>query len=109
MLKLYALATRAFLRLTGARRQVLEDGPVSLVYYSVGPAEGEPWVLLHGLGAVAATWAPVMRALGRGCRVIVPELSALGGTRAPRAGLGGMGGGGTVARALAQVPGGRSV
>jgi pimeloyl-ACP methyl ester carboxylesterase len=109
MLKLYALAARAFLRLTGARRQVLEDGPVSLVYYSVGPAEGEPWVLLHGLGAVAATWAPVMRALGRGCRVIVPELSALGGTRAPRAGLGVMRGAWTIARLIEKELGGRPV
>ena len=109
MLKLYALATRALLRLTGARRQVLEDGPVSLVYYVLGPAEGEPWILLHGLGAVAATWAPVMRALGRGCRVIVPELSALGGTRAPRAGLGVMRGAWTMARLIEKELGGRPV
>mgnify|MGYP006218578597 CR=1 FL=1 len=63
MLKLYALASRLFLRLTGARRRVLEDGPVSLVYYAAGPVRGEPWVLLHGLGGVgvpqlheAPTW-----------------------------------------------------
>jgi pimeloyl-ACP methyl ester carboxylesterase len=107
MLKLYALATRLFLRLTGARRHVLEDGPVSLVYYSLGPARGEPWVLLHGLGAVAATWAPVMRALCNGCRVLVPELSALGGTKAPRAGLGVMRGAWTVARLIEKELGGR--
>jgi len=109
VLKLFALATRAFLRLTGARRQVLEDGQVSLVYYTLGPAEGEPWVLLHGLGAVAATWAPVMRALGRGCRVIVPELSALGGTRAPRAGLSVMRGAWIIARLIEKELGGRPV
>ena len=109
MLKLFALATRMLLRLTGARRKVLEDGPVSLVYHTLGPAEGEPWVLLHGLGAVAATWAPVMRALGKGCRVIVPELSALGGTRAPRAGLGVMRGAWTIARLIEKELGGRPV
>jgi len=54
----------------------------------LGPRGGEPWVLLHGLGSIAATWAPVMRGLRRGCRMIVPELSALGGTRCPGDGLG---------------------
>jgi pimeloyl-ACP methyl ester carboxylesterase len=61
---------------------------VTLVYYVVGPEDGEPWVLLHGLGSVAATWAPVMRGLRRSCRMLVPELSALGGTRCPGDGLG---------------------
>lgn len=109
MLKLYALAMGIFLRFLGVRRHVLEDGPVALVYYSLGPAKGEPWVLLHGLGAVAATWAPVMRSLCNGCRVIVPELSALGGTRAPRAGLGVMRGAWTVARLIEKELGGRPV
>jgi 3-oxoadipate enol-lactonase len=107
MLRLYALATALLLRLIGARRHRLDDGPVSLVYYSVGAAGGEPWVLLHGLGAVAATWLPVMRALCRGCRVLVPELSALGGTRAPRAGLGVMRGARVVARLIEKELGGR--
>jgi pimeloyl-ACP methyl ester carboxylesterase len=52
-------------------------------------AEGtvETWVMLHGLGGVAATWGPTLLALARGCRVVVPELSALGGTAAPGGGL----------------------
>ena len=107
MLKLFALANRLLLRLTGARRKVLEDDTISLVYYSMGPPEGEPWVLLHGLGAVAAAWVPVLRALGRGCRVLVPELSAMGGTRAPRAGLGVMRGAWTIARLIEKELGGR--
>jgi 3-oxoadipate enol-lactonase len=107
MLRLYALFTALLLRLIGARRHRLEDGPISLVYYRVGPAGGEPWVLLHGLGAVAATWLPVMRALRRGCRVLVPELSALGGTRAPRAGLGVVQGAAMVARLIEAELGGR--
>ena len=61
---------------------------MSLVYYVIGPEDGEPWVLLHGLGSVAATWSPVMRGLRRSCRMLVPELSALGGTRCPGDGLG---------------------
>ncbi|HEX3127808.1 MAG TPA: alpha/beta hydrolase [Thermoanaerobaculia bacterium] len=103
LLRLYAQATRLSLRLMGAKRKVLEEGPtspISLVYYTVGPDDGEPWVLLHGLGAVAATWLPVMRALSRGCRVLVPELSSLGGTRSPRAGLGVLQGAWMVARLI---------
>lgn len=117
LLRLYAQATRLSLRLLGAKRKVLADGPISpispisLVYYDVGPADGEPWVLLHGLGAVAATWLPVMRALSAsgkaGCRVLVPELSLLGGTRGPRAGLGVLQGAWTVARLIEKELGGR--
>lgn len=107
MLKLYALATSLFLRLLGAHRHRIEDGDVSLVYYSLGPAKGEPWVLVHGLGAVAATWMPVMRALCRQCRVLVPEMSALGGTRAPRAGLGVMRGARMMAKLIEKELGGR--
>jgi 3-oxoadipate enol-lactonase len=109
MLKLYALLSSALLRVLGARRRRIEDGPVSLVYYTLGSAKGEPWVLLHGLGAVAATWLPVARALCRDCRLIIPELSALGGTRAPRAGLGVLQGAWTIARLIEKELGGRPV
>ncbi|HEY0514802.1 MAG TPA: alpha/beta hydrolase [Thermoanaerobaculia bacterium] len=92
LLKLFNQAVARYLRLLGARRRVLETGtetgPVSLAYYAIGPEAGEPWVLLHGLGSVAATWAPVMRRLRRSCRILVPELSALGGTRCPGGALG---------------------
>jgi pimeloyl-ACP methyl ester carboxylesterase len=88
MVRLFLLLTALYLRLLGARRRQLRRGSVSLVYYEIGPRGGEPWVLLHGLGSVAAGWGPVMRALRRNCRLIVPELSALGGTRCPGEGLG---------------------
>ncbi len=88
MARLFLLLTTLYLRLLGARRGQLRKGCVSLVYYEIGPRDGEPWVLLHGLGSVAAGWGPVMRALRQGCRMIVPELSALGGTRCPGEGLG---------------------
>jgi pimeloyl-ACP methyl ester carboxylesterase len=86
--RLFVLLTALYLRLLGARRELLSKGSVSLVYHEIGPRDGEPWVLLHGLGSVAAGWGPVMRALRRNCRMIVPELSALGGTRCPGEGLG---------------------
>lgn len=88
LFRLFSRLTALYLRLLGARRRVLEAGPVSLVYYVLGPEDGEPWVLLHGLGSIAATWSPVMRGLRRSCRMLVPELSALGGTRCPGDGLG---------------------
>lgn len=87
LLKLFSRLTALYLRLLGARRLRLDVGGVSLVYYAIGPRDGEPWALLHGLGSVAATWSPVMRALRRSCRILVPELSALGGTIGPRGGL----------------------
>jgi pimeloyl-ACP methyl ester carboxylesterase len=92
LMRFLARATARYLRLLGARRKRLrcvgQGGPVSLVYYEIGPRDGEPWVLLHGLGAVAASWVPVMAGLRRGCRMLVPELSSLGGTECPDKGLG---------------------
>lgn len=81
--KLFAYLSALVLRLLGARRRRLESGSISLVYYELGPRDGEPWVLLHGLGATAVTWAPVLRAFRGDCRMVAPELSALGGTRSP--------------------------
>ena len=88
LLRLVRPLVAFYLRLLGARRHVLEAGPVSLVYYAIGPEDGEPWLVLHGLGSIAASWSPVMRRLRRSCRLLVPELSALGGTRCPADGLG---------------------
>ncbi len=82
------LATTLVLLFTGARRRRLQIGPVTVAYWVLGPARGEPWVLLHGLGSVAATWGAVLLALRGRCRLIVPELSELGGSRVPDGGLG---------------------
>ena len=85
--KILATLTTLLLRLLGAKRRRLESGAVSLVYYDLGPRNGEPWVLLHGLGATAATWAPILQAFRKNCRMLAPELSSLGGTRSPGHGL----------------------
>lgn len=68
--------------------EVSGRGPVRLVYYRQGPADGEPWLLLHGMGSFAVGWRHVLGALRRECRLVAPELSALGGTEAPGGGLG---------------------
>jgi pimeloyl-ACP methyl ester carboxylesterase len=105
----FTLLTMAYLWLTGARRKRLQAGPLSLVYYQVGRADGEPWVLLHGLGSVAASWGPVMRRMRRECRMIVPELSELGGSQVPGGALEIAAGVEAVERLLAAEFGGRPV
>ncbi|HXO22590.1 MAG TPA: alpha/beta hydrolase [Thermoanaerobaculia bacterium] len=107
LLRLFSLATAIYLRLTGARRRRLDVGEVSLVYYRLGPRDGEPWLLLHGMGSVAASWRPLLAALRRGCRLLVPELSALGGTQAPGGGLAIAQGATVMARLLEEEFGGR--
>lgn len=83
LLELFAFLTRCWLTLTGARQKRLRVGSVRLVYYVLGPEDGEPWVLLHGLGSVAATWGKTLVRLRRDCRLIVPELSSFGGSQIP--------------------------
>jgi len=99
-LRLYMIASALVLMASGARRRRLKDGEVSLLYYVLEPRRrgksrrqpgagpAEPWLLLHGLGSVAASWGRALYVLRRECRVVVPELSALGGTRAPGGSLG---------------------
>ncbi|HEX4963389.1 MAG TPA: alpha/beta hydrolase [Thermoanaerobaculia bacterium] len=83
LLRFVTFVSTFWLRLLGARRRWLQHGEVSLAYTVIGPPGGEPWLLLHGLGSVGAGWAAVTRALRRDCRLVIPELSALGGTRTP--------------------------
>ena len=88
LLSSFTLATALVLLFLGARRKRLPLGDeVTIAYTVLGPRDGEPWLLLHGLGSVGSSWLPVLSALRRECRLIVPELSALGGTRSPGGGL----------------------
>lgn len=110
LLRLAGLLSSLYLRLAvGARRARLSVPPVSLVYYAVGPEDGEPWVFLHGLGSIGSTWSPVVRAFRRNCRILVPELSALGGTEAPDGGLDVRHGAAVIARLIEHEWGGRPV
>ncbi len=84
LLKLFAFLTYLRLKLGGASRRTAHFGDIEMRYFLVGPSDGEPWLLLHGLGATAMSWLPVLKALRGECRLIVPELSELGGTRSPQ-------------------------
>lgn len=87
LLRLLSLWTALVLRLLGARGFRRRYGDIRLAGFELGPPGGEPWILLHGLGSTSLSWYPVLRALRRECRLVVPELSALGGTAGHRAGL----------------------
>jgi pimeloyl-ACP methyl ester carboxylesterase len=83
LMRLFGLWIRLWIRLHGGRRQVVQAAGYRIVLYSIGPSDAEPWLLLHGLGATAFSWTPVLKALSRDCRLLIPELSALGGTSGP--------------------------
>ena len=88
MLRLMPTATAAALLPLGARPVRRRLGEVDLKVWQAGPADGEPWILLHGMGSTAMSWRAPLALLRRDCRVLVPELSANGGTVCPQGGLG---------------------
>ncbi len=88
LLRCAAAASNLSMRLMGARRVRREIPPASVVLYRLGPPDAEPWLLLHGMGSIAGSWVRVLGALRRDCRLLVPELSNLGGSRVPGGGIG---------------------
>lgn len=88
LLRCAAAASNLSMRLMGARQVRREIPPASIVLYRLGPPEAEPWLLLHGMGSIAGSWVRVLGALRRDCRLLVPELSNLGGSRVPGGGIG---------------------
>ncbi|MGE5232789.1 MAG: alpha/beta fold hydrolase [Acidobacteriota bacterium] len=94
-LPLYRLSTGIALRAAGAhprRLEIANSGRISLRYWS-HPARTRteesppPAVFLHGMGSTVLSWLPVLRRLAPDSSWLAPELSALGGTRAPARGL----------------------
>lgn len=83
LLRLFPAGTRLLLASRGVTTERVELDDASLVVHRAGPPDGEPWVLLHGLGATGATWLPLVSELARDCRLVLPELSPLGGSRLP--------------------------
>lgn len=65
----------------------VELNGVDLAWREVGPADGEPLVLLHGLAESSHTWDAVLPHLvGRGHRVIAVDLLGHGRTSTPQVG-----------------------
>ena len=80
---LYRAGAHLLLRGLGCRGFWFRVGDSRLRCWRVGPEAGEPWVMLHGLGSIAASWTTLLRELRKECRIVVPELSWLGGSDVP--------------------------
>jgi len=104
-----AAATAAALRARGMRAHTVEVGPWHVRVWRGGRPGGEPWLLLHGMGATAATFLPLLAGLLDECEVVIPELSANGGTTGPRAAIGVAEGVEVVGRLVERELGGRPV
>ena len=59
---------------------------VALYYRDIGPAGAPPVVLLHGFPETGDAFAPVVAALGKHYRLIVPDLRGAGASQVPSAG-----------------------
>jgi len=79
----YRFGAHGLLRALGCRSFRFRVGAARLKCWRVGPPDGEPWVMLHGLGSVAASWTMLLRELRGDCRIVIPELSWLGGSEVP--------------------------
>ena len=85
---LFELATATALSARGLRAETVRTtNGWNLKLWRGGAPGGEPWVLLHGLGATAATFLPMVPQLKPDCELLLPELSTLGGSRGPQPAL----------------------
>ncbi|MDQ1349220.1 MAG: Alpha/beta hydrolase, partial [Acidobacteriota bacterium] len=81
----FELATATALAARGLKASTILTGEGwSVKCWRGGNPAGESWLLLHGLGATAATYLPLLPQLQPDCNLLLPELSALGGTRGPQ-------------------------
>ncbi len=59
---------------------------VALYYRDIGPVGAPPVLLLHGFPETGDTFAPLVAALGKRYRLIVPDLRGAGASQVPSAG-----------------------
>lgn len=76
MIALGLFLLRLARRLLGLRQEEIEIAGTSIVY-SIG-GQGEPLLLLHGLGASRATFDAVSATLIRRYRIVIPDLPGFG-------------------------------
>jgi len=71
----------------GGLRYSIEDVPIgnrtSISTLIAGPEDGEPLLLMHGLGATKASWLTVLPQLASRYRVMVVDLPGFGGSSKP--------------------------
>jgi pimeloyl-ACP methyl ester carboxylesterase len=60
----------------------VQAGGIETFYLEAGPVEAPPVVLVHGLSATNASMLPLIPALSKDFRVLVPDLPGHGGTEA---------------------------
>jgi len=109
---LYRWVVAAAMRALGAHALRFRVGDSALKVWRLGPPDGEPWVLLHGLGSSALGFGPLVKRLlaGKRRRLLVPELSARGGSEVPGGWLAVLDGVPVVAELIRQqFPGRRAV
>lgn len=81
--RLYRAGSHLMLRTAGCRPFRFRYGDARVLCWRCGPEDGEPCVMLHGMGSVAASWWVLVRHLRGEYRTVVPELSVLGGSDVP--------------------------
>ena len=71
----------------GALKHTIEDVKVGRLHFSTlvaGPEDGEPLLLLHGLGATKASWLTILPDLAKTYRVYAIDLPGFGSSSKPR-------------------------
>lgn len=64
--------------------EVVKVGKLNISTLIAGPEDGEPLILLHGLGATKASWLTVVPELARTFRVYAIDLPGFGASSKPR-------------------------
>lgn len=80
----FSLFTEARMFLHGATSHYVVVDGYRIHYYDLGPVDGEPAVLIHGLGGRSEDWEKLAPYLAKaGCRVYMPDLPGYGRSQRP--------------------------
>jgi pimeloyl-ACP methyl ester carboxylesterase len=63
--------------------EMVSTGKARISTLFAGPSDGQPLVLLHGLGATKSSWLPIVPALAKRYRVIAIDLPGFGASSKP--------------------------
>ena len=83
-LSVFRVFNQAQMYFIGARSSFIDVGEYRIHYYSLGPADGQVAVLVHGLGGRSEDWGKLAPYLARaGYRVYLPDLPGYGQSDKP--------------------------